>query len=332
MKDVIKILSNGTLRAVALLVLLVASFFVFDRLGLGHFGKETAFSVLQYFATFGPVALGLGLTIMVREFDISIAGMFGLGSCIAVVVGRYDPVLGLVAAIAIGLGGGAVQGLAMVRLGLSSVAVSLGGLLTFGGLAYLLTGNRTVSSGRMDLALIVNSPILEIFSFRSLIAVLLFAITALFVAYTRTGRDMIAVGGDRQAATTAGVKTDAILIGTFAVSGFLSAVSGGLLSFSLAAASPAGLSDVSVPAVAAVILGGASFSGGTGRPLGTATGVLILGLLRTGLTALGVPPYAHEIVTGGVLLSVAIADGGEFTRRLYNMTVKRRGWFGRDSR
>lgn len=324
MNPVLKILSDGTLRAVALLVLIVASFFVFDRLGLGHFGKDTAFSVLQYFATFGPVALGLGLTIMVREFDISIAGMFGLGSCIAVVVGQYDPLLGLAAAIAVGLIGGAFQGYAMVRLGLSSVAVSLGGLLTFGGLAYVLTGNRTVSSGRMDLALIVNSPILEIFSLRSLIAVLLFAVAALFVSYTRIGRDMIAVGGDRQAATTAGVKTDAILIGTFAVSGFLSAISGALLSFSLAAASPAGLSDVSVPAVAAVILGGASFSGGTGRPLGTATGVLILGLLRTGLTTLGVPPYVHEIVTGGVLLSVAIADGGDFMRRLYDVTIKRR--------
>jgi ribose/xylose/arabinose/galactoside ABC-type transport system permease subunit len=324
MNPVLKIMSDGTSRAVALLVLIVVSFFVFDRLGLGHFGKDTAFSVLQYFATFGPVALGLGLTIMVREFDISIAGMFGLGGCIAVVVGRYDPILGLTATIAVGLGGGAFQGFAMVRLGLSSVAVSLGGLLTFGGLAYVLTGNRTVSSGRMDIALIVNTPILEIFSLRSLIAVLLFAVAALFVAYTRIGRDMIAVGGDRQAATTAGVKTDAILIGTFAVSGFLSAVSGALLSFSLAAATPAGLSDVSVPAVAAVILGGASFSGGTGRPLGTATGVLILGLLRTGLTTLGVPPYVHEIVTGGVLLSVAIADGGDFMRRLYDMTIRRR--------
>src|SRR5262249_48914655 len=112
MNVVAKTLSDGTQRAVALLVLIVASFFVFDALGLGHFGKDTAFSVLQYFATFGLVALGLGLTIMVREFDISIAGMFGLGGCIAVVVGRYDPLLGLVAAVAIGVGGGAVQGFA----------------------------------------------------------------------------------------------------------------------------------------------------------------------------------------------------------------------------
>jgi len=323
MKRAFRLLSSGMTRAVWLLVLMVVCSFVFDRLGLGHFGKDTAFSVLQYFATFGPIALGLGLTILVREFDIAIAGMFGLGGCIAVLVGRLDPLLGLAAAIAVGICGGALQGYAMVRLRLSSVAVSLGGLLTFGGFAYVLTGNRTVSFGRMDIALLVNTPILEIFSLRSLIAVLLVAIAAFFVSCTRIGRDMIAVGGDRQAATTAGVKTEAILIGTFATCSMLCALSGALLSFSLSAASPAGLSDISVPAVAAVILGGASFSGGTGRPLGTAAGVMILGLLRTGLTTLGVPPYVHDLVTGGVLLSVAIADGNDFARRLYDLIARR---------
>jgi ribose/xylose/arabinose/galactoside ABC-type transport system permease subunit len=259
---------------------------------------------------------------LVREFDISIAGMFGLGGCIAVLVGKLDPMLGLLAAVAMGLCGGAVQGVAMVRLGLSSVAVSLGGLLTFGGMAYVLTGNRTIPFGRMDIALFMNAPILEIFSMRSIVALAVVAVAALLVASTKVGRDMVATGGDRVAAATAGVKTDAILIGTFSTSGMLCALSGALLSFSLSAASPAGLSDVSVPAVTAVILGGASFAGGTGRPLGVAAGTLILGLLRTGLTAVGVPPYVHDVVTGSVLLAVAITDGPDFVRRLYAVTVK----------
>jgi ribose/xylose/arabinose/galactoside ABC-type transport system permease subunit len=319
-----KLLADGTYRAVLLLTLIIVSCVVFNYMGLGHFGKDTAFSVLQNFATFGPVALGLGLTMLVREFDISIAGMFGLGGCIAVLVGKLDPILGLVAAVVVGLCGGALQGLAMVRFSLSSVAVSLGGLLTFGGIAYVLTGNRTVAFGRMDIALFINTPIMEIFSLRSIVALVVVAIAAILVACTKVGRDMIATGGDRVAATTAGVKTDAILIGTFATSGMLCALSGALLSFSLSAASPAGLSDVSVPAVTAVILGGASFAGGTGRPLGVAAGALILGLLRTGLTTLGVPPYVHDIVTGSVLVVVAITDGRDFVRRLYVLASNRK--------
>jgi ribose/xylose/arabinose/galactoside ABC-type transport system permease subunit len=319
-----KLLADGTYRAILLLTLIVGSCAVFNYMGLGHFGKDTAFSVLQNFATFGPVALGLGLTMLVREFDISIAGMFGLGGCIAVLVGKLDPILGLLVAVAVGLCGGAMQGLAMVWFRLSSVAVSLGGLLTFGGIAYVLTGNRTVSFGRMDIALFVNTPIMEIFTLRSIVALIVVAVAALLVTCTKVGRDMIATGGDRVAAATAGVKTDAIIIGTFATSGMLCALSGALLSFSLSAASPAGLSDVSVPAVTAVILGGASFSGGTGRPLGVAAGTLILGLLRTGLTALGVPPYVHDIVTGSVLVVVAITDGRDFVRRLHVLTFNRK--------
>jgi len=314
------VLRNGTHRAFALFVALAAAF-VAVALSAGlPLSGETGFSVLQNFATFGPVALGLGLTMLVREFDISIAGMFGLGGCVAVLVGASGPALGVAAAIAVGLFGGVAQGVFMTRLRLGSVAVTLGGLLTFGGLAYVLTGNRSVPFGNLEIALAMNAPILQIFSLRSLVAWALFIVAAAIVAFTRVGRDMIATGSDRQASALAGVSTDSIIIGAFAASGTLSALAGALLSYSLSAASPAGLSDVSVPAVAAVILGGASLSGGTGRPLGTAAGVLILCLLRTGLTALGVSPYVHEVVTGAILLAVAIADGPDLIRRVSDAT------------
>jgi hypothetical protein len=79
---------------------------------------------------------------------------------------------------------------------------------------------------------------------------------------------------------------------------------------------------VTVPAVAAVILGGASLSGGTARPLGAAAGVLILCILRTGLTSLGVSAHVHEIVTGAILLAVAISDGPDLMRRIYELGLR----------
>lgn len=75
-------------------------------------------------------------------------------------------------------------------------------------------------------------------------------------------------------------------------------------------------SDVIVPAATAAILGGVSLSGGTGRPLGIAIGMLILGVLHAGFNALGAPPYANEIAMGAVLLVVAIADGPYLLRRV----------------
>jgi ribose/xylose/arabinose/galactoside ABC-type transport system permease subunit len=89
-----------------------------------------------------------------------------------------------------------------------------------------------------------------------------------------------------------------------------------LLSYSLAAAAPSGLSAVIVSAAAAAILGGVSLAGGTGRPLGIATGVLILAVLRSGFNAIGAPPYVNDIAMGAILLIVAMLDGPYLMRRL----------------
>ena len=279
----------------------------------------TAFSVLQQFATIGPVALGLGLSMIIREFDLSVGGMLSLAGCVAVITGASDPALGVALAVAIGFLSGVTQGAIMVRLSLSSVGVTLGGLLTVGGLAYVLTANQTIGYLRMDIALMVNEPVLGVLSLRSAVAIAAVLAAAAIMAWTRIGRDVIAVGSDRRAALVAGVNVDRIVIGVFAVSGMLSALAGALLSYSLAAASPVALVDALVPATAAAIIGGVSLSGGKGTPLGIAGGVLVLALLRSGLTAIGVPPYAHDIVTGAVLLAVAMIDAPDLYRRLVTL-------------
>jgi ribose/xylose/arabinose/galactoside ABC-type transport system permease subunit len=303
--------------AATALVLVVADF------GAGRFlSQATAFSVAQLFATLGPVAVGLALTMMIREYDISVAGMFGLAGCVAVLSGGDSPALGIAAALAVGLAGGLLQGLIMVWLRLSSVGVTLGGLLTFIGLSFVLTENRAVSYPDMDVALAVNEPMLWVFSLRGLVAVAIVTVAAFVMAWTRLGRDIVAMGSDRRAAMIAGVDTDRLLVGVFMVSGMLAALSGALLSYGLAAASPSGLSDVLVPATAAAILGGVSLGGGTGRPVGIAMGVLTLCLLRSGLNAIGVPPNVHDIATGTILLIVAILDGPDLARRITTFRLR----------
>jgi ribose/xylose/arabinose/galactoside ABC-type transport system permease subunit len=276
----------------------------------------TAASTFETFATVGLVALGLGLTMMIREFDLSVVGMYSMAGCVAVVMGADNAWLGLACALAAGLAGGLVQGWIIVRLRLGSVGVTLGGLLVFAGIAYVVTENRALPYENMAVALRLSAPIAGIFSIRSLVAIAIFLAAAPIFGLTRYGRDIIAVGSDRRAAMTAGVNVDALIIGIFGFSGLCAALSGALLSYSLASASPSGLSDVIVPAAAAAILGGVSLAGGTGRPLGIAVGVLSLALLRAGLNAIGAPPYVNEIAMGAILLVVAVVDGAYLARRL----------------
>ena len=289
---------------------------VLDWNGGRFLTSATVFSVLQTFGTLGPAALGLGMTMLVREFDLSIAGVFGLAGCVAVLTGGDHAWLGLLLGILTGAAFGLVQGLIITSLGLPSIAVTLGGLLIAVGLAFVLTESQSIVYGNLDLALRLNERIATVFSARSLIAFATFVVAAIVLGFTRIGRDMIALGSDRRSAEIVGLNVKMILIGTFVCSGALAAGSGALLSYSLTSGSPSGLSDVLVPAAAAAILGGVSLSGGTGTPAGIAAGVLTLAVMRAGLNAIGAPPYAHDLAMGAILLAVAVLDAPRLGQNL----------------
>ena len=300
-----------TIMAGAILVMALI-----DR-GTGYFfSPGTIFSVMQLFATLGLVALGLGLSMLVREFDLSVAGMVGLAGAIAVMTGVTNPWLGVFLGVGAGVASGVLQGIIMIWLGLSSVGVTLGGLLTLQGLTYVLTDNRTIGYPNIAVALKLNAPIADLVSVRSVAALAVFVLAALVMTCTHIGRDVIATGSDRRASRIAGLNTDRIVIGVFAASGACAALAGVLLSYNLGAASPVALADVLAPAAAAAIVGGVSVVGGRGSPMGIAAGVLTLCVLRSGLSAIGVEPHVHDLVTGIILVVIAVLDAPDLARRM----------------
>src|SRR3974390_3078044 len=300
-----------TIMAGAILVMALI-----DR-GTGYFfSLGTIFSTMQLFATLGLVALGLGLSMLVREFDLSVAGMVGLAGAIAVMTGVTNPWLGVFLGVGAGVASGLLQGIIMIWLGLSSVGVTLGGLLTLQGLTYVLTENRTIGYPNIAVALKLNAPIADLVSVRSVAALAVFVLAALVMTCTHIGRDVIATGSDRRASRIAGLNTDRIIIGVFAASGACAALAGVLLSYSLGAASPVALADGRGPAAAAAIVGGVSVAGGRGSPMGIAAGVLTLCVLRSGLSAIGVEPHVHDLVTGIILVVIAVLDAPDLARRM----------------
>jgi ribose transport system permease protein len=272
------------------------------------------FSLLQYFATIGPVALGLGLTMIAREFDLSVGSTMGFAGCVAVLTGGDNALIGASCGIGAGLAIGLFQGLAITGLGLSSIAVSLGGLMTVAGLSYVVTHNETISFANQAVTMQMNAPFLAIFSVRSLLAIACFVVAAIIFVRTRIGANLIATGSDRTAAMTSGVKTGRMVVCVFMLSGALAALSGVLLTFGLSVASPAGLTDILVPAISAAIIGGVSLSGGRGSPVGIAFGTLTLCALSAGLNALGLSPVVQQMVMAGVLFAVAIAAAPRLDR------------------
>ncbi|MDR3471302.1 MAG: ABC transporter permease [Devosia sp.] len=272
------------------------------------------FSILQYFATIGPVALGLGLTMIAREFDISVGSSMSLAGCVAVMVGGRDPYLGALAGVATGVVVGFLQGVLVTGLGLSSISVSLGALMTLAGLAYVVTGNQSIPLNHADITQAINAPIGWVLSFRSLFAIGCFGLAGAVFVLTRAGAELTATGSGRTAAATAGVNVNRVVVFVFMLSGGLSAASGVFLSYGLSVASPSGLSDVLIPAISAAIIGGVALTGGRGSPFGIACGALTLCSLNAGLNALDISPVAQQIILASVLFSVAVVAAPRLNR------------------
>ncbi len=299
---------NQHARPLFLLAAVFICFSAFD-FNQGRFlSVATLMGSLDTFSTIGMVALGLGATMVIGEFDLSVPGVFGMAGCIAVLSGAEHPMVGLLLAVCAGLSVGFIQGFIIHRLRLTSIGVTLGGLLITVGIAYVLTGSAAISYDNLDVALTMSDRYAGVFTLRALVTIIVFVIVAVLAATTRIGRDVIATGSDRNAATVTGVNVGGIMIGVFAFSGALSAISGTLLSYSLASASPAGLSDVLVPAATAAIIGGVSLGGGTGRSLGIGAGVLTLATLRSGFNAIGAEPWVSDITASAALLVVSALD------------------------
>ncbi|MFF4620679.1 ABC transporter permease [Nonomuraea jabiensis] len=147
-----------------------------------------------------------------------------------------------------------------------------------------------------------------------IVMVVMGVIAAVILNRTYAGRAMYAIGGNEEAARLSGIKVDRQKLITYALSGGFAAVAGIVLAGRLASAQPQAAAGYELDAIAAVVIGGASLSGGKGRALGTFVGALILAVLRNGLNLLSVSAFWQQVVIGVVIALAVLVD-----------TLRRRG-------
>ena len=292
---------------VALLGILVVAPFVLPPLFDRSSNAFTVYNTLQITACLGLVALGLGLTMIVGEFDLSVAATYALGGLIAVKVGAGSPVIGVIVGVSVCVVFGLLQGLVIARLGINSMAVTLGGSLIALGITGTIGDNKSQSYENFNVGIFLNDPIGTIFSVRIFIAIGVFVLAYALMNATNLGRAMRATGGGRRASRTAGVRVDAVVIATFGASAGLAALGGTLQAYGTSTAtSNPGLFPL-IFAVTACLLGGIGLSGGRGGPVGIACGAISLALLAELFNTLASPQYVTSLVTGLLLILVTTA-------------------------
>ena len=273
---------------------------------------RNVFNVYRQISIF--LILGTGMTIVMaaRGIDLSVGSTVALAGCSAGVVLKSgilpDSVIGLLAifiAVVIGALVGLVNGLAVTRLKVPPLIVTLGTLTAVRGLAYLTMGSDQVRNFPDAFLWIGQGRVIDIPA-AGLIALAVVLGGAFLMNCTRFGKYLLAVGGDRSAAVRAGIRVQYYETCAYVICGALAGLAGAMLIARLNAAQAVLGATMELHAIAVVVLGGTYLFGGYATFLGTLLGAIFLGVAENGLLLMGVPFYWQQIVIGTTLI-VAVA-------------------------
>lgn len=276
--------------------------------------------------TIAIMALPMTFVVMTGEIDLSVASMMGLsGATVGYLWHHGWPIWPAFAvALVVGLVGGALNGLLVARVGLPSIAVTIGSLTLFRGLAEVLLGSLTVP-GIGDrqfpdsLTEVGAEPIPGTqLSYSMLIFLVMAVVFGVILHLTPLGRSLVAIGHQPEAARFAGIRVQRVKFWLFVVSGVICAFAGILLTMQNASVSYDAGNGLELNVVAIVLFGGVSIFGGRGTIPGVVLSVAIVGSLQMALTQMNVSPDKQNIVTGVLLLlSVIIPNGADIYRRAH---------------
>lgn len=307
-----KLRPTTILRGPALLLLLFGTVATFSVLRPQTFMTyQNAQSILTLAAPLCVVAVGLTVVLAMGDFDLSVGSMIGLGGATAVVAQSelhltwpLAVALTMLVAAAVGL----VNGALVAWAGLSSFIVTLGAGTMLTGLEYSLTHQKTVYEGLDPAYSAIGRSSFLGTNLQVWIAILVTLLLWAALRYTEAGRYVYAVGDNPITARLAGIRVSALRVGGFVLSAITAASAGILLTSQANSSFPNSGGPFLLPAFAAVFLGSTMRSTGTFNIVGTAIGVLLLGVVQTGLTMLQLSTAAVLLVQGGVLVLAVLAS------------------------
>lgn len=290
--------------------LMVAVYAIFAAMLPTYTSLKGGAALLDGAVLTGLIALGVGLTMIAGEMDLSVGSMAALCGVIAVKLApAAGPMPAILAVAAFAAGLGALQGLAIAWLRINSMIFTIGTLIGLRGITLIASGETTVLIPFDRLAM-TDGFAARFLVFSPLSLTLLAAALAvgLFANRTLWGRELYAIGGGRAEARAAGVSIRRPIVLAFALSAGLAGLGGALLSLRSGSASPLGFEAVLLEAVAACLIGGVALQGGRGSIPGILCGLFALRFLISGIGGMGAPFWAQSLATGALLIIVIVVE------------------------
>ncbi|MFA6243723.1 MAG: ABC transporter permease [Candidatus Hydrogenedentales bacterium] len=302
-----------------LLVVLAIECVVFEilarRQGIRPFlSVENLILILNQSAIYGVVSVGMTLVILTGGIDLSVGSLLAFGGviCALVVNAAGDTwasyALGYSAALLAGLASGSFAGLFITRFQIPPFIATLALMSSLRGLGYLLLGGTPVSTLPPSYTYLGRHLLAGHVPVGVLVMLVVFVLGIILLNTTRFGRHVYAIGGGEEAARLSGVPVDRVKWIVYSISGALAVLGGLILSSKLQSGDPTvGVGD-ELQVIAAVVVGGTSLSGGRGTIAGTLIGLLIIAVLSTGLTWIGMESFGQQVILGLVILAAVLTD------------------------
>ncbi len=294
----------GLLAVVALLV-------AFFGVTTDHFFSRITFTTLaNQIPALSVIAVGMTFVLVIAGIDLSVGSVMALcAAVLGVALVRWELGLlpGLAVCLGVGLLSGAVNGLITVRWAIPSFIVTLGMLEVARGAAYLVTGSRSLYVGTGIAPL--GDPIEGIgLSAAFFIALGVVIVGQVILSRSVFGRYMVAIGTNEEAVRLSGIDPRPVKVAVFTLAGLLAGLGGVFHLAYLETADPNAGIGLELSAIAAVVIGGTSLMGGRGSVINSFFGVLIIGVLQTGLAQMGASEPMKRVVTGAVIVVAVIID------------------------
>ncbi|MGL4052937.1 ABC transporter permease [Staphylococcus haemolyticus] len=268
-------------------------------------------NLLRQISINGLIAFGMTFIILTGGIDLSVGSILALSSAFIalMITSGVDPIIALIIGVLIGFVLGAVNGLLVTKGNMAPFIATLATMTIFRGLTLVITdGNPITNLGDSYLFQLFGKGYFIGIPVPAVTMIIVFVILLIILQKTTFGRHTYAIGGNEVAAKISGIKVNKIKILIYGISGLMSALAGGILTSRLNSAQPTAGTSYELDAIAAVVLGGTSLTGGKGRIVGTLIGVLIIGVLNNGLNLLGVSSFYQQVVKGVVILIAVLID------------------------
>lgn len=269
-------------------------------------------NVLRQSSINALVALGMLFVLLTGGIDLSVGSVVALSACVMAVgmksFGITSPVLLIGMGLACGLIVGMINGLLFTKAKLPHPFVStLGMMMMLRGVCLILTGARPMT-GFGGAVLWMGRANIGFLPVCFLLVIVMCLAYSVLLNWTTLGRQIYAVGGNKEAARLSGINVDRTVCFVYVVSGFMAALAGIVLLGRISTAYALSGDKYEMDAIAACVIGGASFNGGVGSVLGTLIGALMIGVLRNGLNLLGAKSDVTQVVIGAVIILAVYID------------------------